>query len=967
MGRLTRHIAGNLHPVTPKDHASIKMRAFTLTRYFPLLSFGLLLLAGVLLGTLVRQQELAQMERTAIERNINMTQLLGNFLQQDIQRLTQISAGKTPQALQVLPEVAELNTKLRDWLRGSDIVKVKIYSLEGLTLFSTEAAQIGEDKSRHARFLSARGGQVASDLVHSDQFAGPEEMLVNVYLMSSYVPVSHNGQLVAVFEQYQDVTRLIQRIEHTLWRVGGLIAAVFVLLYVVLVAVVQRGQRALNIQKTLLEEANRVLDQRVAERTQALTASEAQLRESEARFRSLTEMSSDFYWESDAEHRFTQRTFSAREAADPVFCQTVFLGRLIWDVPTIVPSANDWQAHRAVLDAHLPFRDLEVAHQGANTSPLYVSVSGDPVFDALGMFIGYLGVGTDITQRKQADTELRIAATAFESQQSTLVADVHGIVQRVNQALTESTGYSAQEIVGRPAAILRSDRLGADFYAAQWASVEQTGKWQGEVWTTRKNGEVFPQWLSISSVKDAQGVVTHYIGNYIDMSAQKQAEEEVRKLAFFDPLTGLPNRTLLRDRLQQTAAAGLRSGSCCAVLYLDLDNFKTLNDTQGHASGDQLLQWVAARLVDNLRQCDTVARIGGDEFVVLLPQLEARNQELAAVDVELVCQKLLQALAQPYVFAHTDFYSTASMGVTFLGGQEASVDDVLKQADMAMYQAKSLGGNTFAFFDPVMESVALSHARLELDLRQAMQAGQLELYYQPQVSGSSGRIVGAEALLRWHHPERGLVPPGDFVPHAERTGLILPLGQWVLEQACVQLAAWAHQPAMKDLVLAVNVSAQQFKAIGFAAQVLATLARTGAQARLLKLELTESIFAGNIDEIVGMMNKLKGQGVGFSLDDFGTGYSSLAYLSRLPLDQLKIDRSFVANIESDNNNVAICAATIGLAHSLKLKVVAEGVENEAQRYFLSTVHRCDLLQGYLFSRPLPEPDFVDLLASWKPA
>lgn len=295
------------------------------------------------------------------------------------------------------------------------------------------------------------------------------------------------------------------------------------------------------------------------------------------------------------------------------------------------------------------------------------------------------------------------------------------------------------------------------------------------------------------------------------------------------------------------------------------------------------------------------------------------------------------------------------------------MDDVLKQADMAMYQAKSLGGNTFAFFDPVMESVALSHARLELDLRQAIQAGQLELYYQPQVSGSSGCIMGAEALLRWHHPERGLVPPGDFVPHAERTGLILPLGQWVLEQACVQLAAWAHQPEMKDLVLAVNVSAQQFKAPDFAAQVLATLARTGAQAKLLKLELTESIFAGNIDEIVVMMNQLKGQGVGFSLDDFGTGYSSLAYLSRLPLDQLKIDRSFVANIESDNNNVAICAATIGLAHSLKLKVVAEGVENEAQRYFLSTVHRCDLLQGYLFSRPLPLPGFVDLLASWRPA
>jgi PAS domain S-box-containing protein len=598
-------------------------------------------LAGVLLGTLISQQEVAQMKRTAIERNIHITHLLGNLLQQDIQRLVQISADVPPQALRALPEVVELQNKLRVWLRGSDIAKVKIYSPQGLTLFSTEATQIGEDKSRYAGFVAARSGQVTSELVHRDQFNAPEQLLVNVDLMSSYVPVQHDGQLVAVFEQYQDVTRLIQRIEHALWRVIGLIVAVFVLLYVLLVVVMQRCQRDLSIQKALLEEANRELDLRVEERTQELTTSEAQLRESEARFRSLTEMSSDFYWESDAQHHFTKRTFSAREAADPVFCQTVFLGRLIWEVPTLTPDAKAWQVQRAVLDAHLPFRDLEVAHQGANPAPLYVSVSGDPVFDATGTFIGYRGVGTDITERKQADTELRIAAAAFESQQSTLVTDANGIVLRINQALTETTGYTAQEMVGRPAAILRSDKLGPAFYAAQWESVEKSGRWQGEVWTTRKNGEVFPQWLSISSVKDAQGVVTHYIGIYIDISAQKQAEEKVRKLAFFDPLTGLPNRTLLLDRLQQTMAASARSDTCCAALFLDLDNFKTLNDTQGHASGDQLLQWVATRLVSNLRQCDTVARIGGDEFVVLLPQMDARSQADAAIRVELVCQKLL--------------------------------------------------------------------------------------------------------------------------------------------------------------------------------------------------------------------------------------------------------------------------------------------------------------------------------------
>jgi diguanylate cyclase (GGDEF)-like protein/PAS domain S-box-containing protein len=906
------------------------------------------------------------MERSATERNINMTHVLGNLLQQDIQRLANLSVGKAPQVLQALPEITVLQYKLRAALRGSDIVKVKIYSLQGLTLFSTDPSQIGEDKSRHTPFLVARNGQVSSDLVHSDQFNAPEEVLFDVDLMSSYVPVLQNGQVVAVFEQYQNVTRQMQNIEDTLWQIGGLITAVFAALYIMLVAVVLRGQRFLSAQKILLEQANQELDQRVGERTQALEASEAQLRESEARFRNLTEMSSDFYWESDAEHRFTTRTFSAREAADPVFSQTVFLGRLVWDVPSAVPDETTRQAQRALLDAHLPFRDMQICHEGANNMVMYVSVSGDPVFDAKGVFIGYQGVGIDITDRKLAEIELRIAATAFESQQSTLVADANGIVQRVNKALTDSTGYTAQEIVGQPAAILRSDQLGPAFYAAQWERVEQTGHWQGEVWTTRKNGTVFPQWLSISSVKDSRGVATHYIGVYIDISAQKLAEEKIRKLAFFDSLTGLPNRTLLMDRLQQTISASARSDTWCAVLFLDLDNFKTLNDTQGHASGDQLLQLVATRLVDNLRQCDTVARIGGDEFVVLLCQLEAPSQAEAIIDVEMVCQKLLMALAQPYVLAHSDFYSTASMGVTLFRGHETSVDDVLKQADMAMYQAKNQGGNMFAFFDPAMESAALTHAQLEADLRHAIQNDQLALHYQPQVSGSNGRIVGAEALVRWRHPERGLVHPCDFVPHAERTGLILPLGQWVLEQACQQLASWASCPEMAALALSVNVSAQQFKAPDYVEQVIATLARTGANPQLLKLELTESIFAGNIDDVVVMMNQLKAFGIGFSLDDFGTGYSSLAYLSRLPLDQLKIDRSFVANIESDDNNVAICAATIGLAHSLKLKVVAEGVENEAQRYFLSTVHRCDMLQGYLFSRPLPVADFETLLLSWSP-
>ena len=676
-------------------------------------------------------------------------------------------------------------------------------------------------------------------------------------------------------------------------------------------------------------------------------------------------MSSDFYWESDANHRFTSRTLSAREAADPVFCQTSFVGVLRWQVPHTAPDEAGWQAHRALLDAHLPFRDFEMSNEGSENKLLFVSVSGDPVFDAAGTFTGYRGVGADITARKQVEIELSIAATAFNSQQSMLVTDANNVIQRVNKAFIESSGYSLQEIVGQSPRILQSGQHDKTFYAAMWDSINQHGFWHGELWSKRKNGEVFPKWLSISAVKNRHGVVTHYIGAYIDISERKMAEEKIRKLAFFDQLTGLPNRTLLLDRLQQTMSANARVAAYGALLFLDLDNFKVLNDTRGHASGDILLNLVAQRLSDKLRLGDTVARLGGDEFMVMLSGVEASTQAAAAILIELACQKLLNALAQPYVLSDADFHCSASIGVTLFRGQETSVDDVLRQADLAMYQAKKLGGNTFVFFDPVMESAALEHARLESELRLAIATGQLELYYQPQVAGSNGQILGAEALIRWNHPQRGMVPPNDFIPHAERTGLILPLGQWVLETACRHLAAWAAKPDMAHLTVAVNVSAQQFKLPDFAEQVIATLARTGANPQRLKLELTESIFAGNIDEIVAMMVKLKALGVGFSLDDFGTGYSSLAYLSRLPLDQLKIDQSFVAKIESGDNNMVICAATINLAHSLRLKVVAEGVEDDAQRYFLSTVHHCDLLQGYLYSRPVPHQAFEKLIATWQ--
>lgn len=566
-----------------------------------------------------------------------------------------------------------------------------------------------------------------------------------------------------------------------------------------------------------------------------------------------------------------------------------------------------------------------------------------------------LSIVHDITARKQAQAQLQIAAAAFDSQEAMLITDANSIILRVNRAYTDITGYSATDVLGKHPRQFNANHHDKAFYRDVWQSINSTGRWQGEIVERRKTGELYPAWLTISSVLDETGVASHYLATHFDISERKKAEEKINTLAFFDPLTGLPNRTLLQDRLKQAKVASARSDCYGALLMIDLDNFKTINDTLGHDIGDALLIQVAQRLKLCVREGDSVARLGGDEFVVVLSNLSP-DKEDAARDTEAVAEKIIATLNPTYRFAHADHRSTASIGATLFKGTQSSIDELMKQADISMYKAKAAGRNTFCFFDPAMELAVKARAALESDLRLALEANQFSLHYQAQIAGDS-RLIGAEALLRWQHPQRGLVSPADFIPLAEETGLILPLGLWVLETACAQLALWARQPLLADLTLAVNVSARQFHQRDFVAQVCAVLEQTGANPLRLKLELTESLLISNVEEVIVKMHALKALGISFSLDDFGTSYSSLAYLSRLPLDQLKIDRSFVMNLESDDNAAVICAATISLAHSLKLKVVAEGVETEAQRYFLQTVHRCDLIQGYLFSRPLARADF----------
>ncbi|MFJ3054683.1 EAL domain-containing protein [Herbaspirillum sp. NPDC087042] len=607
--------------------------------------------------------------------------------------------------------------------------------------------------------------------------------------------------------------------------------------------------------------------------------------------------------------------------------------------------------------------DVEFRCVRKDGSVFWLALSSAPITDSHGAFTGFRTSSRDITDRKQIEAELRISAVAFDSREGMLITDANSKILRVNKAFTEITGYSAEEIVGKHPNLLRSDRHGPAFFQEMRESVRRFGKWQGEIWDRRKNGEVYPEWLTISAVKNKDDQVTHYVSTHHDISDRKLAEERIRELAFFDALTRLPNRTLLLDRLKQAIALSLRTKTCAALLFIDLDHFKTLNDTVGHEKGDTLLKQVAQRLVANVRENDTVARVGGDEFVVVLEGLNEHQQE-AATQTRAVGEKILTALGATYQLDDVEYRTTASIGATVFLGRAASVDELMKQADLAMYKAKETGRNALRFFDPAMQTAVLERAALEAGLRKAIDSDQLLLHYQPQIV-EGGRVTGAEVLVRWQHPQRGMVPPGDFIPLAEETGLILSLGNWVLETACKQLATWAGQPNSEHLSIAVNVSAPQLREPDFVQTVLDTIERTGANPRRLKLELTESLLVDNVEDIIQKMFALKAYGVEFSLDDFGTGYSSLSYLKRLPLNQLKIDQSFVRDVLVDPNDASIAKTIVNLAQSLGLGVIAEGVETDAQRSFLADAG-CHAYQGYFFCRPVAIEAFEKFAQEFDP-
>ncbi len=581
-------------------------------------------------------------------------------------------------------------------------------------------------------------------------------------------------------------------------------------------------------------------------------------------------------------------------------------------------------------------------------------------FDETGKALRSLGTVQDVSEREAIEEDLRIAAVAFNTQEAIIVTDKFANIIRVNHAFERITGFSETEVLGKNPRILSSGLHNAAFYKEMWDAINTSGRWSGEVWDRRKDGAIYPKWLTITAVEH-QGEATHYVAVFVDITERKKAEEEIKNLAYFDPLTHMPNRRMLLDHLKLALGQSARSKNHGALMFLDIDHFKVLNDTKGHEFGDRLLIEVARRMNSCLRDIDSVARFGGDEFVVLLEGLSPNSRE-AAIQTGQVAEKIRKELALPYHLEDMVHQSSSSIGVVLFQGDDVLMDELLKQADLAMYQAKAGGRNLVRFFEPAMQAELESRTIMERALRHALPRGELELHYQLQTNNSR-KLLGAEVLLRWNSAELGIVSPVQFIPVAEQSRLILPIGHWVLETACRQLKVWERHPVLGTIHLAVNVSPVQFHQEDFVEQVKAVLAATGANPHRLELELTENLVLEDVNEATSKMVELRAIGVRFSMDDFGTGYSSLQYIKRLPIDQLKIDRAFVRDILTDPGDAVMVQTISDLARNFGFKVIAEGVETEDQLPSLTNLG-CSTFQGYLFSKPVGLADFEHLVANW---
>lgn len=643
-------------------------------------------------------------------------------------------------------------------------------------------------------------------------------------------------------------------------------------------------------------------------------------------------------------------------AAEGIFgyCRDEAVGQSLYGL--VVAQALEPTVRQAMAQAQqcTATHQMTLQHVTRDGRAIWCEWSSTAQRDETGRLVDLVGMVQDITARVQAEEQLHMWAMVLEhSAEGIIICDARERILMVNDAFTRVTGYTRDAVLGHTPRLQQSGRHDRAFYQNMWKAILEAGAWQGEIWNRRQDGEIYPEWLTISAVRDAQGTISHYVGIFSDISERKRQEERLAHLAHYDALTDLPNRALLGDRLERALATARRYGSKVGVLCMDLDRFKNINDSLGHSVGDHLLQIVAARLRAVVRGDDTVARMGGDEFILLLANLHE------AEDAGIVAKKLLDTVTAPYQIDGQELLLTMSLGIAVYPHDGGTVEELIRNADAAMYQAKDRGRDTYQFYTEDMNRRSLEKLSLENALRRALARGEFVLHYQPKVDVRSGQIVGAEALIRWQHPDMGMVSPGTFIPLAEDCGLIGPIGTWVMEEACRQVVAW-QRDGLPAIPVAVNVAASQFWQRGFIQQVLATLDQTGVSPACLELEFTERVIMVETEETIALLHALHEAGLQLAIDDFGTGYSSLSYLRRFPIDVLKIDQSFIREIANDPSAASIVSGIIGLAKSLQLQVIAEGVETWEQLVILRA-QRCDQVQGYLYSRAVPPEAFAALL------
>lgn len=700
--------------------------------------------------------------------------------------------------------------------------------------------------------------------------------------------------------------------------------------------------------ETLIKTYFELVVDRIGAEFERFTAAN-QLINQEKKLRDLVLCSSDFIWEVDENLRYSEVNYVKNGLLG--YSPKEMLGKTPFDFMPPLEKEAVFKKFSVLLKKRESFSDLLNVNLHKDGHRVYLETSGTPIFNELGEFKGYRGIDKDITDRKNKELALELSEKVIETaNEAVMVTDAQHNIIKVNQAFENITGFTSSEALGKKPSILKSGYHNNDFYYEMQDTLARKEEWEGEIWNRRKNGEIFPEWLTISAIKTHKKGVEGYVSLFSDISRRKKIEDKLKHQANYDALTGLANRNLLADRFSRALSRGERENKLVALLFIDLDKFKQVNDSLGHTFGDKLLKDAAKRISTHLRLSDTAARLGGDEFAVILPDADTLYQ------IEITVQKLLKVLAKSYIIDNHEIFISASIGITISPHDGTDIDTLLRNADTAMYKAKEAGRNTFRLFTDEMHKAAQERLFLENALRKAITNNEFVLHYQPVINAKTGKIASCEALIRWQHPDRGLIFPDQFIQLAEEMGLIGELGEWVLQEAAKFNVAVCQQ-FNRDISISVNVSSYQFKHFNMPSLVMSVIKQTGIQAENLVLEITESLMLDDNNLIVQHLKEIRELNVRLSLDDFGTGYSSLSYLQKYPLSIIKIDRAFVEQMDSNSKSESLVDAIISLSQSLELDVVAEGIETIEQAIKLKG-KGCEYFQGYFYAKPLPKEQFL---------